>query len=146
MARHPEADEIVIGGEDRIPYMYKMDRPHNMKVGEDAALVRKLVAQDGAIFALDWSPDARAWQSPAPLRASISTTPRAGSPVVSCKGHAAASMPWLFRPIARTWRPEDSMVRSGSMERRTARWKRASCPYRSPEVGNEMGQGNHGGR
>src|SRR6266513_3710028 len=57
VARHPKADEIVIGGEDRIPYMYKMDRPRNMKVGEDATLIRQLAAQDGAIFALDWSPD-----------------------------------------------------------------------------------------
>ena len=57
VARHPKADEIVIGGEDRIPYIYRMDRPRNMKVGEDATLVRQLADQDGAIFALDWSPD-----------------------------------------------------------------------------------------
>src|SRR5438874_5666446 len=55
VARHPKADEIVIGGDDRIPYIYRMDRPRNMKVGEDATLVRQLAAQDGAIFALDWS-------------------------------------------------------------------------------------------
>ena len=30
-----------------------------MKVGEDATLVRQLAAQDGAIFALDWSPDGK---------------------------------------------------------------------------------------
>ena len=59
VARHPKADEIVIGGEDRIPYIYRMDRPRNMKVGEDATLVRQLAAQDGAIFALDWSPDGK---------------------------------------------------------------------------------------
>src|SRR5204863_2100569 len=59
VARHPTADEIVIGGEDRIPYVYKMDRPRNMKVGEDATLVRRLPAQEGAIFALDWSPDGK---------------------------------------------------------------------------------------
>ena len=57
VARHPKKDEIVIGGEDRIPYLYMLDRPRNMKVGEEATLIRKLDAQDGAIFALDWSPD-----------------------------------------------------------------------------------------
>ena len=59
VARHPKADEIVIGGEDRIPYVYRMDRPRNMKVGEDATLIRQLAAQEGAIFALDWSPDGK---------------------------------------------------------------------------------------
>ena len=52
-------DIIVIGGEDRIPYLYMMDRPRNLKVGEEATLIRKLEAQEGAIFALDWSLDGR---------------------------------------------------------------------------------------
>jgi WD40 repeat protein len=47
VARHPKVDEIVIGGDDRIPYIYRMDRPRNLKVGEDATLVRQLAAQDG---------------------------------------------------------------------------------------------------
>ena len=50
----------MIGGEDRVPYVYLMDRPRNMKVGEEATLVRMLERQDGAIFALDWSPDGKA--------------------------------------------------------------------------------------
>ena len=41
VARHPERDEIVIGGEDRIPYVYRMDRPRNIKVGEDATFTLK---------------------------------------------------------------------------------------------------------
>ena len=36
VARHPNADEIVIGGEDRIPYQYRMDRPRNLKVRADS--------------------------------------------------------------------------------------------------------------
>ena len=59
VARHPGKDVIVIGGEDRIPYVYLMDRPRNMKVGEELTLVRSLEPQDGAIFALDWSPDGK---------------------------------------------------------------------------------------
>src|SRR5439155_9266455 len=38
VAPHPKADEIENRGEDRIPDIYKMDRPRNMKVGEDATL------------------------------------------------------------------------------------------------------------
>ena len=59
VARHPKRDLIVIGGEDRIPYIYTMDRARNMKVGEESTLVRSLEAQDGAILALDWSPDGK---------------------------------------------------------------------------------------
>ena len=98
VARHPRADEIVIGGEDRIPYMYRMDRPHNMKVGEDATLVRKLVAQDGAIFALDWSPDgtrvAVAGAAPSVNIYDAGT----GMPVASCEGHAAGIYAVAFSP------------------------------------------------
>ena len=57
IARHPKKDIVVIGGEERYPYIYLMDRPRNMKIADDTTLVRKLERQDGAIAALDWSPD-----------------------------------------------------------------------------------------
>src|SRR5204863_392481 len=98
VARHPRADEIVIGGEDRIPYIYRMDRPHNMKVGEDASLVRQLAAQDGPIFALDWSPDgtriAVAGAGPSVNIYDAGT----GSPLASCAGHAAGIYAVAFSP------------------------------------------------
>jgi WD40 repeat protein len=98
VTRHPKADEIVIGGEDRIPYIYRMDRPRNMKVGEDATLVRQLAAQDGAIFALDWSPDgtrvAVAGAGPSVNIYDAET----GSPLASCKGHAAGIYAVAFSP------------------------------------------------
>jgi len=34
----------VIGGEDRIPYLYLMDRPKVMKIADDTTLLRKTVA------------------------------------------------------------------------------------------------------
>jgi WD40 repeat protein len=89
VARHPKADEIVVGGEDRIPYIYRMDRPTNMKVGEDATLVRQLAAQDGPIFALDWSPDGtRVAVAGAGPSVNIYDAD-AGTPLASCKGHTA---------------------------------------------------------
>ena len=57
IARHPKKDIVVIGGEERYPYIYLMDRPRNMKIADDTTLVRKIERQDGAITALDWSPD-----------------------------------------------------------------------------------------
>jgi hypothetical protein len=98
VARHPKEDEIVIGGEDRIPYIYRMDRPRNMKVGEDATLVRQLAAQDGAIFALDWSPDGRrvaiAGAGPSVNIYDADT----GLPLASCKGHTAGIYAVAFSP------------------------------------------------
>ncbi len=98
LARHPNADEIVIGGEDRIPYVYRMDRPRNMKVGEDATLVRRLAAQDGAIFALDWSLDGKrvavAGAGPSVNIYDADT----GLPLASCKGHSAGIYAVAFSP------------------------------------------------
>src|SRR6266851_1514778 len=98
VARHPRADEIVIGGEDRVPYIYRMDRPRNMKVGEDATLVRQLAAQDGAIFALDWSPDGKlvavAGAGPSVNIYDADT----GLPLAFCKGHTAGIYAVAFSP------------------------------------------------
>jgi mono/diheme cytochrome c family protein len=57
IARHPSRDVVVIGGEDRIPYVYMMDRPKNMKIADDTTLIRQLERQGGPIFALAWAPD-----------------------------------------------------------------------------------------
>jgi WD40 repeat protein len=98
VARHPKKDLIVIGGEDRIPYLYLLDRPRNMKVGEEATLVRKLDPQDGAIFALDWSPNGR-------LIAVGGAAPQvnlydadSGAKVASCTGHTAGIYSVAFAP------------------------------------------------
>jgi WD40 repeat protein len=98
VARHPKTDEIVIGGEDRIPYVYKMDRPRNMKVGEDATLVRRLPPQEGAIFALDWSPDGkRVAVAGAGPNVNIYDA-ETGVPIASCKGHTAGIYAVAFSP------------------------------------------------
>jgi WD40 repeat protein len=75
-----------------------MDRPHNMKVGEDATLVRKLATQDGAIFALDWSPDGkRVAVAGAGPSANIYDADT-GVPLASCKGHTAGIYAVAFSP------------------------------------------------
>jgi WD40 repeat protein len=57
VARNPKKDIVVIGGEERIPYIYLMDRPKVMKTADDSTLVRKLPRQTGVISAVAWSPD-----------------------------------------------------------------------------------------
>ena len=98
VARHPDKDEIVIGGADRVPYVYLMDRPRNMKVGEEATLVRGLERQDGAIFALDWSPDGKRI-AVAGAGASVNLYDAdTGTLTSSCKGHSAGIYSVAFSP------------------------------------------------
>ncbi len=59
VARHPKKDWVVAGGEDRIPYLYTMDRPRALRVGEESTLIRQLEKQDGSIIALAFRPDGR---------------------------------------------------------------------------------------
>jgi len=98
IARHPKKDIIVIGGEERYPYIYQMDRPRVMKIADDTTLIRKLERQDGAIAALDWSPDgtriAVAGASP-----SVNLyDPETGERKASCKGHSAGIYAVAFSP------------------------------------------------
>ena len=98
VARHPKKDLIVIGGDDRVPYLYLMDRPRNLKVGEEATLVRKLEAQEGAIFALDWSPDGK-WIAVAGAGPRVNLYDvESGAKLTSCGGHAAGIYAVAFSP------------------------------------------------
>jgi WD40 repeat protein len=57
VARHPKRDWILIGGAERIPYLYRMDRPRAMRIADDSTLIRQFEKQDGPILALAISPD-----------------------------------------------------------------------------------------
>jgi WD40 repeat protein len=58
IARHPKKDWVLIGGQERVPYFYMMDRPRAMRIADDSTLIRKFEQQDGNILALAISPDA----------------------------------------------------------------------------------------
>ena len=57
IARHPKKDWVLIGGAERVPYLYMMDRPRAMRIADDSTLIHKFETQDGAILALAISPD-----------------------------------------------------------------------------------------
>ncbi len=57
IARHPTRDQILIGGTERVPYLYTMDRAASMKIADDSTLIRKFEMQEGAIMAVAFSPD-----------------------------------------------------------------------------------------
>lgn len=102
VSRHPSKDIIVIGGEDRYPYVYLLDRARNMKIADDSTLVRRIERQDGPIAALDWSPDAK-------LIAIAGGSPKvnlydadSGKLAASCTGHAAGIYTVAFSPDSKT--------------------------------------------
>ncbi|MBI1897361.1 MAG: hypothetical protein HYS04_12680 [Acidobacteria bacterium] len=57
IARHPKKDWVVIGGQERVPYLYRMDRPRAMRIADDSTLIRKFEPQDGPVSALAVSAD-----------------------------------------------------------------------------------------
>lgn len=59
VARHPQRDEIVIGGSDGIPRIYRMQRVTARVIGDDANNVRKFPAMRGRVFGVDYAPDGK---------------------------------------------------------------------------------------
>jgi len=57
VARHPKRDWILVGGAERVPYLYRMDRPRAMRIADDSTLIQKFEKQDGPITAVAISPD-----------------------------------------------------------------------------------------
>jgi mono/diheme cytochrome c family protein/Tol biopolymer transport system component len=98
VARDPKKDVVVIGGQDRVPYIYLMDRPKVMKIADDTTLLRKLPRQDGAIAALAWSPDAKMIAvGGMGLQVNI-YNPETGALLASCKGPQAGTYAVAFSP------------------------------------------------
>jgi len=102
IARHPSKDIVVIGGEDRVAYVYLMDRPKNMKIADDTTLIRKLERQNGAIAALSWSPDGKRIAVGGAAPEVNIYDADTGARVASCKGHSAGIYTVVFSPDSTT--------------------------------------------
>jgi hypothetical protein len=98
IARHPTKDIVVIAGAERIPYIYLIDRPRNMKIADDSTLVRKLERQDGPITTLDWSPDGTRIAVAGAAPSVNLYDPETGERKASCKGHDAGIYAVAFSP------------------------------------------------
>ncbi|MDG1511601.1 MAG: DUF1549 domain-containing protein [Mariniblastus sp.] len=57
--RHPTRDEIVIGGADGIPKVYRMDRLTKRVIGDDANLIRELPKMPGRVQSIVVSDDGK---------------------------------------------------------------------------------------
>ncbi len=59
VARHPARDEVLVGGSDGVPQIYRVFRQAERKIGDNANLVRKFPAMNGRIFGVNYSRDGR---------------------------------------------------------------------------------------
>jgi WD40 repeat protein/mono/diheme cytochrome c family protein len=57
VARHPTRDEVVLGGSDGVPRVYRAFRQVQRVIGDDSNLIRELPAMDGRIFGVAVSAD-----------------------------------------------------------------------------------------
>lgn len=102
VAKHPSKEIVVIGGDERIPYIYMMDRPKVMKIADDTTLVRKLDRQNGPITTLAWSPDGRRIAVAGAAPEVNVYDAETGALVVACKGHTAGIYTVAFSPDSNT--------------------------------------------
>ncbi len=98
IARHPRRDWVLVGGQDRTPYLYRMDRPRAMRIADDSTLIRQFAKQDGPILAVAFSPDGSriaVGAEAGPVRVYDTET---GEVVASCTGHQGGIYAVQFVP------------------------------------------------
>jgi WD40 repeat protein len=59
LARHPQRDELLVGGADGVPQIYRMVRVVQRRIGDNSNLIKKFPALSGRIFAVDYSRDGK---------------------------------------------------------------------------------------
>jgi len=57
LQRHPQRNEILVGGSDGTPRIYRMERVTARKIGDDANLIRSFPPLRGRIYGVAFSPD-----------------------------------------------------------------------------------------
>jgi WD40 repeat protein len=58
VARHPKKEELLIGGADGVPKIYRMHREKKRVIGDDFNLIKGFEPMPGRIFSARFSPDA----------------------------------------------------------------------------------------
>lgn len=59
VARHPQRNEVLVGGADGVPQIYRMVRKSKRVIGDNANLMRRFDSMPGRIFGVDYGPDGK---------------------------------------------------------------------------------------
>jgi len=57
--RHPQRDEILVGGADGVPQIYRMVRLVQRRIGDNSNLIKKFPPMQGRIWSVHYSPDGK---------------------------------------------------------------------------------------
>ena len=87
-----------MGGAERIPYLYKMDRPRAMRIADDSTLIQKFERQDGPITTLAISPDGSRLAVGAEVGDVRIYETETGKLVARCSGHQGGIFALQFTP------------------------------------------------
>lgn len=98
VVRHPKRDWVLLGGAERIPYLYRMDRPRAMRIADDSTLIRKFERMDGPITALAISPDGSRVAAGAEAGDVRIFNAETGGLVARCSGHTGGIYALQFTP------------------------------------------------
>jgi Tol biopolymer transport system component len=101
VARHPKKDWVAIGGAERVPYLYMMDRPRAMRIADDSTLIRKFERQDGPILALAISPDGSRIAVASEVGDVRIYDAESGELAARCSGHEGGTYAVAFTPDGR---------------------------------------------
>lgn len=98
LARHPRRDWVAIGGAERVPYLYRMDRPRAMRIADDSTLIRKFEKMDGPILALSISNDGQ-WLAAGAEAGDVRIyNLESGDVAAHCTGHQGGIFALQFHP------------------------------------------------
>ena len=117
VARHPKKDWIAIGGAERVPYLYKLDRPRSMRIADDSTLIRKFEKQDGPILALAISGDGQYLAVAAEAGDVHIYNLETGEVAGKCSGHSGGIYSLTFSPLGKELLTAgfDGMIRAYDM-------------------------------
>jgi WD40 repeat protein/mono/diheme cytochrome c family protein len=128
LRRHPNRDEVLVGGSDGVPKLYRLFRQTERRIGDDANLLHRLPQLPGRIFAVDIAPQADWLAAAGSLDGS--------SEVVAWKYQSGGELPEDIRAIeAKTVferSPEDRQKLAafvGSAPEQVGRWSLETAVY-----------------
>jgi WD40 repeat protein len=109
--RRPGADELLTGGADGVPRVYRMYREKDRKIGDDFNLIRAFRGLPGRVFAARFSPDG--------TRIAVAASDR-GTGQVRVYDVADGRLVWSHATIggvyALTWHPSGTLLACGGFD------------------------------
>ena len=103
IARQPKRDNVLVGGEDGIPFLYMIHRPRSLVIGDTSTLIREFEKQDGPVISVAFSPDGQLIAVGTAAEEIRLYKTDSGERVAGFKGHQGGIYAVTFRPDGEQW-------------------------------------------